>query len=327
MNRRERVFAVLSGEQPDRVPVGFWMHFSPEAYYGDEAVKTHIRYFEETQTDICKIMNECTYPCEHNIQAAADWKRVKVYDHGADFIQRQADVIRQVVDQVPDAATVATIHGVVASASHTLLGIPRYDSIGRFAQLYHLRTSPEEVWDAYKKIAHTLCAITEESVKAGADGVYYAALGGERDGFTDEEHAKYIAPLDQMVIQAAYDAGAKFVILHMCKPKVKLERFKDYRCDVVNWGIQESGVSLLDGHKLFPDQVLLGGLNNQHGPLIEGSYEALEREIHQIIAEVGERRFILGSDCTLPQDLEYGRIAMAARACGSYRERGMEKLG
>lgn len=118
---------------------------------GDEAVKTHIRYFEETQTDICKIMNECTYPCEHNIQAAADWKRVKVYDRGADFIQRQADVIRQVVDQVPDAATVATIHGVVASASHTLLGIPRYDSIGRFAQLYHLRTSPEEVWDAYKR--------------------------------------------------------------------------------------------------------------------------------------------------------------------------------
>lgn len=209
MNRRERVFAVLSGEQPDRTPVGFWMHFSPEAYYGDEAVKTHIRYFEETQTDICKIMNECTYPCEHNIQAAADWKRVKVYDRGADFIQRQADVIRQVVDQVPDAATVATIHGVVASASHTLLGIPRYDSIGRFAQLYHLRTSPEEVWDAYKKIAHTLCAITEESVKAGADGVYYAALGGERDGFTDEEHAKYIAPLDQMVIQAAYDAGGE----------------------------------------------------------------------------------------------------------------------
>lgn len=327
MNRRERVFAALAGEKPDRVPVGFWMHFPPEAYYGEAAVSTHMEYFQKTQTDICKIMNECTYPCEHNIQSADDWKQVKVYDRFADFIIRQADVVKSVAERCRDAATVATIHGVVASASHTLLGIPRYDSIGRFAQLYHLRVQPDVVWDAYKKIAHTLCAVTEASVKAGVDGVYYAALGGERDGFTDEEHAKYIAPLDQMVIQAAYDAGAKFVILHMCKPKVKLERFVDYRCDVVNWGIEESGVSLMEGRRMFPNQVLLGGLNNRQGALIDGNYEKLEQEIHGIIDQVGSQRFILGSDCTLPGDLSYDKIAMTVKACERYAPKCFENFG
>ncbi len=318
MNKRERVFAALSGEKTDRVPVGFWMHFKPEAYYGTTAVETHIKYFNESRTDICKIMNECTYPCDHNIQSARDWKQVKIYDHTAAFIQCQTDVIKRVVSHCKDAPTVATIHGVVASASHTLLGIPKYDSIGRFAQLYHLRTSPIMVWDAYKKIADTLCTIAKESIKAGAEGIYYAALGGEEDGFTDEEHAKYIAPLDQLVIQAAYDAGAKFVILHMCKPRVRLERFIDYPCDIVNWGIEESQISLTEGKKLFHNKVLLGGLNNQHGPLIDGGYDQLEKEIHKIITMTGGKRFILGSDCTLPGELSYEKIAMTVRACESY---------
>lgn len=318
MNGRERVLAVLAGEKPDRVPVGFWMHFPPRAFYGEEAVAMHMKYFRETRTDICKIMNECTYPCEHNIQAASDWRQVKVYGREADFIVRQADVVSQVVEQCPEGVAVATIHGVVASASHTLLGIPRYDTIGRFAQLYHLRTSPQVMKDAYEKIAFTLCAVTEASVKAGADGIYYAALGGEWDGFTDEEHAEYIAKQDRMVIEAAYEAGAKFVILHMCKPKVKLERFLGYPCDVVNWGIEESGVSLPEGQKLFPGKVVLGGLNNRHGALIAGDYEQLEQEIHRIIRQMEPGRFILGSDCTLPPDLDYGRIAMAVKACGTY---------
>lgn len=89
---------------------------------------------------------------------------------------------------------------------------------------------------------------------------------------------------------------------------------------MVNWGIEESGVSLPEGQKLFPDKVVLGGLNNQHGALIEGSYEQLEREIHGIIRQMEPGRFILGSDCTLPQDLDYGRIALAAEACESYQD-------
>lgn len=318
MNKRERVYAVLNGDVADRVPTGFWMHFPERAFFGQPSVQAHIDFFEQTRTDMCKVMTENIYPCDKNIESAADWKHVREYNEDAPFIVNQAEIIHNVVQQCKNAPIVATVHGIVASASHTLLGEPRYDTVGRFAQLYHLRTNPEGICSAYKKIANSMCCMVRACVKAGADGIYYAALGGESDCLKDEEHAEFVAPLDKMVLEAAYDAGAKFVVLHMCKPKVNLRRFVDYPCDIVNWGIVESGVSLSEGRKLFPDKVVLGGFNNNDGTLISGSSEQIEEETFQIIDEAGEQGLMLGSDCTLPSNLVYNRIAEVAKASERY---------
>lgn len=312
MDKKERVYAVLNGELPDRIPGGFWMHFPTEAAFGNAAVKAHLDFFEQSKTDICKVMTEHIYPYYDNIHCAMDWAKVPSYSESADFIQNQAEIIRSIAARCPNAPIVATIHGVVASASHTLLGRPMYDRIGRYAQLYHLRLEPEIVADAYMRIAKTLCGMVRQAIKAGAEGIYYAALGGEGDGFTDKEHRTFIAPADRMVIQAAYDAGAKFVILHMCKPKVRLTRFVDYPCDIVNWGIEESGISLAQGRNLFPNKILLGGFNSHHGSLIDGDRSRIADDLRQIILETGSRRLILGSDCTLPGTLPYDRIAMVS---------------
>lgn len=142
MNKKERVMATFAGLEPDRTPTGFWMHFPKEYYYGDAAVKKHLEYFEKTQTDICKVMTEYMYPCDHRIKAAADWQTVQSYNRDADFIRGQADIIKRIADIGVDGSLAATIHGVVASASHTLLGFANYDGIGRYAQLFHLRTNP-----------------------------------------------------------------------------------------------------------------------------------------------------------------------------------------
>ena len=40
-------------------------------------------------------------------------------------------------------------------------------------------------------------------------------------------------------------------ILHMCKPLVDLERYVDYPCEAVNWGILESGVKPVSYTHLF----------------------------------------------------------------------------
>ena len=131
MNKKERVMATFAGLEPDRTPTGFWMHFPKEYYYGDAAVKKHLEYFEKTQTDICKVMTEYMYPCDHRIKAAADWQTVQSYNRDADFIRGQADIIKRIADIGVDGSLAATIHGVVASASHTLLGFANYDGIGR----------------------------------------------------------------------------------------------------------------------------------------------------------------------------------------------------
>ena len=50
MNKKERVMAVIRGEKPDRIPTGFWFHFSPRDQ--ERVVSAHLRYFAESGTDI-----------------------------------------------------------------------------------------------------------------------------------------------------------------------------------------------------------------------------------------------------------------------------------
>ena len=319
MNRRERITAVFKGEEPDRTPMGFWMHFPTEQHHGEEALAAQLKYFEETKTDICKVMNENLYPVQHPIMEAADWADVKACGRNHPFIRSQVELVKRIVDSTADdAPVIATVHGIVASASHALMQCSRYDKVGRYAQLYHLRTNPDSVYSAYQAIAESLTILAEECIAAGADGIYYAALGGERDGFTAEEHARYIAPLEEQLMREI-DHAPIGNILHMCKPLVDLERYVDYPCEAVNWGILESGVKLFEGRKLFPGKVIMGGMDDGSQILISGSPEELEREVHNILAENDYPGFILASDCTLPGNLPYERIRMMEKACETYR--------
>ena len=319
MNRRERVTAVFKGEKPDRTPIGFWMHFPVEQHYGEGALAAHLKFFEETKTDICKVMNENLYPVQYPIMKAADWADVKVCGKNHSFIQSQVELVKRIVDSVAgDAPVIATVHGIVASASHALMQCSRYDKVGRYAQLYHLRTNPDSVYNAYQASAETLTILAEECLAAGADGIYYAALGGECDGFTAEEHAHYIAPLEKQLMREV-DHAPIGNILHMCKPHVDLKRYVDYPCEAVNWGILESGVKLVDGRKLFPGKVVMGGMDDGSSILISGSQKELEREVHNILAENDYPGFILASDCTLPSDLPYEKIRIMAKACETYK--------
>lgn len=60
MTKKEQVLAVLNGERPDEMPCGFWLHFPAGNEYGQAAVDTHLKFFQESGTSLCKIMNENT---------------------------------------------------------------------------------------------------------------------------------------------------------------------------------------------------------------------------------------------------------------------------
>ena len=58
MTKRERVYGLIEGKEVDRTPVGFWLHFPEECQHGEAAVKAHIDFMKQTNTDILKVMNE-----------------------------------------------------------------------------------------------------------------------------------------------------------------------------------------------------------------------------------------------------------------------------
>ena len=151
-------------------------------------------------------------------------------------------------------------------------------------------------------------------LEAGVDGIYYAALGGERHFYTDEEFSRAVLPFDLQVLRHIKAKGG-YVLLHMCKNNLNMQRFKPYApyADIVNWGVAETNFSLKDGKKLFSNAAIMGGLPNRAKMWSQGSDEDLKKAIKKIIAEMGRKKFIMGADCTLATDLAYERINTAVR--------------
>ncbi len=313
MNKRENVLCAVKGERTDYVPSGFWLHFPQEAAYGENAVKAHLQFFSESETDIMKIMNEHVVPHDEPIRRASDWNHLKPFSKDAPFITAEIDLMKEIMDREKEPGLfLLTVHGIVASMWHARGGTAGYET-GRSLLAQHLREDPKAFSNGLKVVTDALVTLTEKAIESGVDGIYYAALGGEKSLFTDDEFASFIAPCDKMILKAAQGrTGCN--ILHMCKDNLNLSRYAGYPCDVVNWGIFEGNPSLQEGKKLFGEKAILGGFDDRSGLLVDGSREEIETYARSLVAQMGHTKFILGADCTLPTEIARERIRWAVGA-------------
>ncbi|MDY3918359.1 MAG: uroporphyrinogen decarboxylase family protein [Candidatus Limivivens sp.] len=320
MNAKERVMAAIRREEVDHVPSGFSIHFPKECANGSPAVEAHRRFFQETETEICKIMNENLVPSWPGLKRAEQWRDLPKFDKNSVFLVRQIELTKRILDVMPENHfSLGTLHGVVASCIHPIEAEYGYRA-SRELMCRHLRENPETMADRFKATAEGLCQLAEMYGKAGVDGIYYAALGGERHYYTDEEFSWLIEPLDKQVLQAAREAGCS-VFLHICKENLNMERYRSYAAyaDVVNWGVYEAPFSVEEGKELFPDTAIMGGLANHGGALTDGKEEEIQKEVGSLLQKTGKKGWILGADCTLPSDIPCSRIRAAVRAAEKFR--------
>lgn len=316
MTKKERVQTALRGETPDYVPAGFSLHFPADKNAGEAGVQAHLEFFEQTDTDLVKIMNENLVPAQGAIRTPKDWGCLSSLGKDAPFIQRQLDFTKAILDGYKgNGYSLGTLHGITASSIHPIEKAYGYDG-SRTLLVEHLREKEGPVLDAMKRIADCMCRLAWGYKEAGVDGVYYAALGGETRWFTEEEFARWIAPFDKLILSEIRKAGCG-VFLHICKDGLQMERYRSYGdfCDVVNWGVYEAPLSLEEGRVLFPQvAAVMGGLPNRSGVMTAGSREELVREVRELVGRFGPNRFLLGADCTLPTEIPYERIRWVVEA-------------
>ncbi len=310
MDRRERLYSVISGEKPDRILTGFWHHFSSSDKFGDASVRAHIEYCKAVDPDMLKIMNEHMFYIPESVNRPEDWTRISKLPFEKTSYPGYIEEFKAIKREIPkDLPLLATIHGVLVSAYHAT-GIP-----GRFAELdnmvsRHVRENPEAVGKGLRVVAETLIELVEELKKIGCDGIYYCALGDEEDRFTDELYNTYIKPYDRMVLDAIRSEGM-ISALHICKAKIVLPRYADVDTDIVNWAVHDCRYKLSDGRRILPGKTLLGGFDDRSGVLVDGSREEIEKKAISIIEEAGRENLIVGADCTLPDNVDLWRIKAA----------------
>lgn len=297
MNKLERVSQAIAGRGDGYVPVGVWYHFPEESHRGAEAVAAHAKYFRDTDVDFVKAMNENVHPGDAGISTAIDWKHYRPLDVRSPQLRDQLDIIKRLADLFGDEAmVVGTVHGAVASMAHAT---GRAYEARPTALREHAREQPEHVARALAATGEALAEFAQLSVEAGAGGIYYAAFGAERDNFTDDEFASWIAPADRHVLAAAREAGA-ITFVHVCKTGVGLDRFVDYPTDVMNWTARGSDLSLAEGARLFADKAILGGLDTSSPVLVSGSDAEVAALVDEALAAAADvERFLLGGDCSL----------------------------
>ena len=302
MDNIERVRAALAGQEVDRVPAGFWFHFTPDKAHGEASVKAHIDYYRESGVDFMKVMNEHPYEANVDIKTPADWKQVRPAPLSAPFYQQQLDEIKGIVDALGDECLIITTLFNPFSSGNLA---------GGHTVTEHLKADPEAVNQGLTAIADSLAEFAVACVEAGASGIYYSAQGGEEDRFTEEVFLRYVKPHDLTVLNSVKDRG-EFHLLHICMDRIRLSLYADYPGHAVNWAATKNNLSLKEGRELF-QRTIVGGMDDR-GIVVHGSRAEIQAAVQEVVAEIGTMGFILGADCTFPTDIAVSNIRAAVDA-------------
>jgi uroporphyrinogen decarboxylase len=306
MKRNDLIKFIMNGQRQEQVPCGFWLHFPQDAQVGEAAVDAHVKYYKETGVPIAKMMNEHLYRLDRKMKTPKDWLSIRAENieksYFADFL-REIRAFRNRMGE--ETLILATIHGIFVSACHATDG-PGHSTDPNNTVTRHLKEDPESVSVGLKEMAITLQRLSLSCIEAGADGIYYAALGGEEHRFSQELFTRYIKPMEMELLGNVIKKG--IVFLHICKDSPRLSMYNEYPGQVVNWAEHISSYSLRDGAAIFPDKIIMGGFDNRSGVLLSGSGDEIYARMSSVVKHVDRNRLIFGADCTLPGNTPTAQI-------------------
>ncbi len=313
-DKRAAMLGLLSGNQ-NYIPAAFFIHFDKTCHFGSPAVEKHLQYFRHTDMDFVKIQYERTFPPIAEIRRPEDWKRIPLYK--LDFYEPELEVVRGLVKGAKaEALVIVTLYSTFMCAGHTA-GLPLLTA--------HLQENPEQVRKGFEIISASLMLFVKECIRLGVDGFYASTQGGEAGRLKDPRlFTEYIKPFDLQLMNEI-NRSCSFNILHVCDyhaPYADLSPFLDYPGHVVNCNPRlTSGVlSWREIAQMFK-RPCMGGLD-RHGIITTGSKEDIRKAVDGVLNEA-PLPFVLGADCTLPNDINWENIRTAIAAAHRYKTKRM----
>ena len=327
-SKRELVLKAFRGEPVDRVPVGFWHHFTNEdewlVGFGNQAIieknlAGHQAFLAEVEPDFIKLMSDgyFAYPNERlkKVQSIKDLADIEPLGADHPWISEQVELVQKI--RAGFTEDLVAIYNIFAPVTYFKWLVGKVaggdDIIADF--LAEDAALTKRVLDV---IAKDIAALTERIIKeAGADGIYLSVQSIQDARVSAEDYKAFIAPSELAVLEAANAAGG-VNILHICGyegARNDVHLFTDYPAQVINWAVGPEGISLAEGRKLFGGRTVLGGFENgKDGLLYTGSQAAIQDETKRLIAESGKEALIIGADCTIPSDIKAERIQWVRQA-------------
>ncbi|MCX5735198.1 MAG: hypothetical protein NTW68_12850 [candidate division NC10 bacterium] len=312
MKKRDAVLSLLEpGRRPDYTPAAFFLHFDPAYHRGQAAVDKHLEFFRYTGMDLLKIQYEHKFPPLPEIRRPEDWGKIPCY--GLEFYREPLQIVKGLVQAAKrEALVIQTLYSPFMCAGHT---------VGPQVLLDHIRQAPDQVKRGMQVITDSLMLFVKECVRLGVDGFYASTQGGESGRFGDPAlFDACIRPYD-LALMEEINRACIFNILHVCDyhlPYGDLTPFVDYPGHAVNVSLE------LTGGKISAQEVAsrfgrpyMGGLERK-GVIAAGSTREVQEAVEDVLRTAPER-FILGADCTVPDETSWDNLKIAIETAHAFR--------
>lgn len=329
MTQVERVSAILLGQLPDRPPVSFWHHFSPDECYGRAAVDAHLRHLARFGLDLLKVMNDNPYPAAADIHGSDDLRNLSVLRGDEEGYGRQLELIRSLKAELAGRVMMVTtlfnawaVLRRIVTPKHDrrhrppTLGGPPAKADTRLREL--LAEDKAAVAEALGVIAASQAGFARRCIEAGADGVFLSV----RDEWAKTEtngsrtYAELVRPGDLEILAAAQQGRCN--ILHVCGIPQDLAAFATYPVAVINWADRAAGPAIAEVAK-HKGPAIAGGVDNL-GTLPNGRPEDVATEVADAVQQAGDHPLIVAPGCTYdPDGVPVENLEAMVRAAAAVR--------
>jgi uroporphyrinogen decarboxylase len=308
MTHWERVRAALKGEETDRIPISLWRHWPIHDETAEGLAAVTVWWQEQYDFDLVKITPTGTYSIEdwggrteyspnpHGVRTVVrtgvtsvdQWPRLEQLDVKKGYLGEQIKAVHLVARRIQNSAPILM---TVFSPLTTALKLAG-DRI--FADL---RLHPEEFKRGLQIIAETTARFSQESLSAGAHGLFFATQCDTYRMLSEAEYQKYGMPYDRIVLDAVREES-EILLLHAHGHDIMFDLVAGYPVDAINWHDRITSPALKEARGRFSG-VLVGGIN-EWVTLLKGPEDAIAAEIQDAIAQAGGRGFMVGPGCVTP---------------------------
>ena len=323
--KRELVWNAFNNKPVDRIPVGFWFHYTENellsAYEHPEMreqnISGHKNFVKSFKPDFVKLMSDGyffepeTAAVLKNAVHASDLRNLKPVTSDNRWIRDQVSLVKELTESFGNE--VLTFYNVFAPAT-----VFKWAAGGDKKLAEFIIEDKDAVIQALSIIAQNTALLAESVIaEGGADGIYLSVQTIQDKRIGEDLYSEVIAPAELSVLTAANAAGGKN-ILHVCGyegARNNLSLFKNYPAKALNFASAVEGVSLSEAKKIFGGRAVIGGFaNTKEGVLYKGTKAEVQAETKRLIKAAGKTGIILGADCTVPKDIAFERFEWVREA-------------
>ncbi|MGC1294873.1 MAG: uroporphyrinogen decarboxylase family protein [Alloacidobacterium sp.] len=313
LTHKQRVDRALSGEDVDRPPFTFYLHYKkPTAQL---EAQDHLQFHREYKTDIVKVMNDFDYPKS----TTGKWYELKALESPYPL---QLDTLRLVRDGLNgDAYFIDTLYGPYMTAMILFRSQPEYAKLGQsdgaekavvLALHDFQKQHPDEWHTALEAITQSTINHIHRSKEIGASGALVSIYNAHSSYGPMADYQLYSHPYDKRVTDALDDTKLTFLHLHNFD-HAYLGQFTDFNVPVIQYSVKTSGIPISDVRKLY-SQTIAGGVDE-----IDFQKLSTEQMREQWIAarEQAGKKYIATPGCSIPTNSTPNELARFPRALGT----------